>query len=95
MSLLLKQNRNRTKSIADVVSTVRGSLRAPEAVGAGVMDTGNRACPVGVILACGCWRVGPTGPGRPRSRLLLRVRDLHLELLIPSLGLLRRNGYGY
>lgn len=93
MSLLLKQNRNRTKSIADVVSTVRGSLRAPEAVGAGVTDTGNRACPVGVMLACGCW--GPTGPGRPRSRLLLRVRDLHLELLIPSLGLLRRNGYGY
>lgn len=53
MSLLLKQNRNRTKSITDVVSTVRGSLRAPEAVGAGVMDTGNRP-----VLWVSFWRVG-------------------------------------
>lgn len=58
-----------------------------------MVGTGNWACPGGVVLACGGW--GPAGPGHPRSMLFLCVSDLHLRLLILSLGLLRRNGCGF
>lgn len=33
MSLIRKQNQNRTKSVPDIVSTVCGSLSAPEVAG--------------------------------------------------------------
>lgn len=41
MTLIQKQKQKRTKSITDIVSSVCGSLRAPEVVGTGIVYTAN------------------------------------------------------
>lgn len=89
MSLIQKQNQNRTKAIADIAKYCAWLPESPEVLGTGRAYTANLASTViGPVYAVLRASRGAAGPGRFRHVLSLCLREPRSEPLIPSPGLI-------